>query len=620
MTQRQYAIFYQLLNMHPCSIQDLCILFNITVPTLKSEIEKMNEILNEYDVYIYLDAQYAFFHDYYLAQYYFKSIETKVEMSLEAKAMLVLLLTPSAITLQDIADILYISKSKMHQVAKKMQEVYKPHFESSRTNGYIASQSVEEKRQLLVNLLLPYFIGVNMYDEFIDFSNRQFELLNYIDEINLKKIYKFYQIMKLQPEMYINDSDFQKMFLYMCSCEMISQTLSFEQIYVENEFYNNVIELTDMVFSEDVEISTKIYINNILARQITNGKHLINHEELMCIENIIRSIDEDLYTDFLSYQMCNDIYKFLYYHRDTYTSNIDTQLSVELVEVKHKYPLAFEAAVRTTSCLQEVSDLELTELDRIYLALYYQKVLNNQRESIDVVIVTPHEKVIGEVVKQELQREFSEIVSVEIISLFEYTTQQIVSDNALILSMVPFSSQVHKVIPITPVLKKHQLEEIRKYIRNKQSMGFVQTLLKDSLLIKSKKDFDSKFEIISHVVEELEKQNRVTKQYLKTVHDREKVSSTALSGISVPHGDTQEVIKDTFCMIQLKEPFIWDHHKVEFIIMIALTKESIKKHGSVYNNMYRTIAKSNFFITLYKNKELENKALQDQLIELFLEK
>ena len=58
--------------------------------------------------------------------------------------------------------------------------------------------------------------------------------------------------------------------------------------------------------------------------------------------------------------------------------------------------------------------------------------------------------------------------------------------------------------------------------------------------------------------------------------ERENVESTAIgSGIAIPHGKAENVIRPQICVVKLAEPLNWGNMKVDVIFLLALNFENM---------------------------------------------
>ncbi|NGQ96035.1 sigma 54-interacting transcriptional regulator [Brevibacillus sp. SYP-B805] len=92
-------------------------------------------------------------------------------------------------------------------------------------------------------------------------------------------------------------------------------------------------------------------------------------------------------------------------------------------------------------------------------------------------------------------------------------------------------------------------------------------------LIVSNLAASSKEEVIERLASLLDQHGCVGPQFLQKVWEREKLGSTCLLGVAIPHADTSQTIQPAIAIAQLVQPVEWEPGtKVHQVIMLALTE------------------------------------------------
>ena len=117
LTVRQFKLLQYINNFPDMTLEDYSKALEISIPTLKSDIKNMEKFLAEYHIILQMSGRN-------ILQVWGKEnlthllIDSKnsIEFSLDEQILLLLILTDDFIVLQDIADKLFVSKSKIEKI------------------------------------------------------------------------------------------------------------------------------------------------------------------------------------------------------------------------------------------------------------------------------------------------------------------------------------------------------------------------------------------------------------------------------------------------------------------------------------------------------------------------
>ena len=116
-----------------------------------------------------------------------------------------------------------------------------------------------------------------------------------------------------------------------------------------------------------------------------------------------------------------------------------------------------------------------------------------------------------------------------------------------------------------------------------------------------------KYEVIDYMCNVLNKNGYVDKNFKNYVIEREKIVSTEIeTGVALPHSIKNTALKNGMAIAFLKNPILWDNHKVKIVCMYA----NSKKHRE-YSNMFTlsfvdAVSDSKFIDEIKNCKDLDS--------------
>lgn len=589
MIKRHQDLFQFLIEKNPCTISDICLYLDISKPTLRTDIDHLNEEIKDYQVTIrYLDNGRIGFNDLSAAHKLLKIIDSLIEMSLASKMQLYLLLENHTIPLQEIADELYVSKSKIVNVANQLLQFSAGLVHSSR-NGYYFTDNDQIREDVFISLLAPYFKGNNFEEEYMLFCLKQFELAPYISEAMVAQA-------SLDANQLTENSDLLK------------------DHFITKLFLSTLFHALTTSDSETLPphpVRQPPDLGDLLEKQ--------EHQQI--VQEMLISIDRFLGTSFAS---DDELIKGLMNHIDftwkEYRDQIGPMESLEFMDIKKQYPLSYESAVIASQHLSDKYAVWFDTNDLTYLSIHFQNSLEKRKRKktyLNTVIITPYGLTAGKLIDNQLSQHFESIHTVDITSYSDFLFKDYEESIDLVLSLSYIEDCPFPVIYLPLVLTENVITDIDRFIKNKKYDYLIESILNQALIIQET-SVDSPTEAIQLLTKELTRVDAIDGHYIGSVLDRESLSSTALKGVAVPHGNIRHVKQNRLAILKLATPLQWADHQVDWVFMLAITEETMKANTHFFNNFYRVIAKNMFYIALCKLKtESDLAPLRKKLFELF---
>lgn len=590
MIKRHQELFQFLIEKNPCNISDICHYLDISKPTLRRDIEHINEEISDYKVSIlYLDNGSIGFNDLSAALKLLKIIDSFIEMSLTSQMQLYLILKNQTIPLQEIADDLYVSKSKIVNVANQLLNFSAGLVHSSR-NGYYFVDNLKIREEVFISLLAPYFKGNNFEEEYRLFCLKQFDLAHYISTAVVVKAAKEATRLKENSEM-VKDHLITKLFL------------------------SNIFGA--LQYDTDEQSSAHLLIDS-LSQAPESVENQAHHQ---IIQEMLASIDHFLGT---SFSLDTDLIKGLMNHIDftwkEYGDQIGPIESLEFMDMKKQYPLSYESAVIASQHLSDKYAVKFDTNDLTYLTIHFQNSLEKKKRkktNLNTIILTPYGLTAGKLIDNQLSQQFENIHTVDITSYSDFLFKEYEEPIDLVLSLSYIEDCPFPVIYLPLVLTDSVVREIDRFIKNKKYNYLIEAIMNQALIIE-KDSITSPHDGIELMSAELAQVDAIDQEYLASVIERESLSSTALKGIAVPHGNIRHVKQNRLAILKLTKPVQWQEFQVDWIFMLAITEETMKANTHFFNNFYRVVAKNMFYISLCKLREENDLSqLRQKLFDLF---
>ena len=247
-----------------------------------------------------------------------------------------------------------------------------------------------------------------------------------------------------------------------------------------------------------------------------------------------------------------------------------------------------------------------------FIALLVGGALHRTPQSIRAILIGTAGIAAANIVAAKIENRIPNIDIVAILSsekinsLDEY-------EYDIVLSMIPGQISDDRIVQISPIVSQKDEKLIRdKCAELRSDYGvdkneFGKLIGADNIIFIEKKI--SKKELLKEACGRLIDGGYVSKGFLKDVLERENVESTAIgSGIAIPHGKAENVIRPQICVVKLAEPLNWGNMKVDVIFLLALNFENMITTKAFFRDFTRVLSEEeslNAIRGTHGSKELE---------------
>lgn len=327
---------------------------------------------------------------------------------------------------------------------------------------------------------------------------------------------------------------------------------------------------------------------NIKELETAIGKDLlaIIHEMLWKLEDVYKI--NFLNDEKLIYGLALHLKPAL--NRFKYNMNLRNPL---LNEIKAEYPYAFEMGVVASKVLEKKVNLRINENEIGYIAIHLMASLerknNIAKNSIEKVAIVCSTGIgTAQLLASKIRNTFPNIKITGIFPSYKIG-KVLLTKPDLILSTIPIDDCEVPVIHVSALLNKIDLQRISDVIENSKRIEEkikLYDLFDKDLYIKKIKTKD-KFEVIKRLSELLYDKNCVKEAFLQSVIEREKISSTFISNlVAIPHALFENVIHSKIAIGVLDKPIQWGGNMVQLVFLLALEKMTDEDYTNIFNTLF----------------------------------
>lgn len=286
-----------------------------------------------------------------------------------------------------------------------------------------------------------------------------------------------------------------------------------------------------------------------------------------------------------------------------------------LQELRGKYPLFFEMAIRVSERVREVCGLELEEAQLSFLALYLGSACQrlNMTVKYQVAVIIPNSHLISKSCVDKLLLRFGERITVAgVFSFFEERQIRALAPD-VILSTMPLKHQLDiPTLQISLFLNSedesrvfqllNRLDKI-KYHRNFVAM--MERLMRKELFHISD-SLKTREEIIDYLCRDLYEKGLSEENFRENVLRREATSSTSfVHGFAVPHATEVSEGQSCISILLLREPVKWGNFNVRLVVLLAVRETDNQLLRVFFDWLCNLVTDSGTFEKLVQAKNYE---------------
>ncbi|MCI2886902.1 BglG family transcription antiterminator [Staphylococcus hominis] len=287
--------------------------------------------------------------------------------------------------------------------------------------------------------------------------------------------------------------------------------------------------------------------------------------------------------------------------------------------IKKLYPFIFSVLFEVIETLHKESNITLSEDEIAFLTIHFQSSIErNEEEQFRVVIACYYGLGVSNLLGAKISKLNKQINVIDIIKLEEVNGYDFSNTDLLVTTNEIDKSKIMNdinVLIVTPLFSKEDENKFKYYMNEKRNPISINNKLDNIIVETDKGNYNNTLSIFKRVNEILENNKAIENEYIDSVLEREKFSSTYIgNGIAIPHGNPEKVLKSHIIIFKSKKDIKWKQYNVNLVFFLAISKKDLE----VAKSFIQSIAQLSE-IEVKRMINLSDKQIKDNLINLIKE-
>ncbi|WP_285959417.1 BglG family transcription antiterminator [Thomasclavelia spiroformis] len=615
------------------SVNRLASLLHVTDRTIRSDIQIINEILEKNGSKIKLKRKTGYYIEindqekynaflYSIKQNKMNNLELDTSQDRIKYLLNILLYSNNYISLDDLADKIYVSKNTLQNYIKTLKNIFlKYNLEYiSKTNvGIKVIGNENDKRKCLVENVLSFnfqnYVTGFTKDEYTLFEGIDLDLLKQIiankltvaqiktNDFNFKNLIIHFALMisRIQFDCYINTNN----------------AIKIDDNYAN--FINDIAKEIEEAFDITISEGEKKYIYSHLVAN-TRLNDLVSNDNK--IKALVEELLNNIYYDY-NFDLRNDEILshdlFLHFKSILNTKSLALNKRNPLLNtIKANFPLAFDI---TLTCITKIFNKPpyiLTEDEIGYVSLHVgaaiERCFSGSLQRKSVILVCGSGQATTRMLEARLNVFFKDKIMIvhraSYNEFINYTKRELLNID-FVISTIPLKSNYVPTITVDFSLNNQNIEDISKFLTSisldkmKKSNKFF-----DKNLFLHLDKIESKETLLKQMCHLMEEQNIVDNDYFDYVMERENLAKTNMNEIfALPH-PMRLCAKDTKVAVAIiNEPLTWyKQDTVQIIFLLAIKQGDQQDIEHLYD----------IFIEIVNNPKLQQNIIHCHDFDSFI--
>lgn len=612
--QRIHQIFTNI-QSEIVSQDELAKRFGVSTRTIRSDINELNEYLQDYDACIVYERGNGY-HLKINNEALFATIKTEKiadDENIPRTArdrvdalLLKLLMLPLPVKLDDIAEKWFISRGTIQQDMSIVREYLHKHdiqIEGIPHQGIRLSGNEWAIRTCITEILWRRF-SQEINKDIAKFS------LTYLDNIDLTYIDKVLQNSLSRFDIRLTNEGHQYL-IFNCATTILRITRGRElTTFINNEMdpviQNAVKEISNGLIyflggelsnAEQAYLCTQLAAQRIIGNEQPNQKTGL-HTKLLA--HILQYIN-----DSYNYDLRNDekLKRDLTTHLATLLTRLQFNINTPnplLDDIKQYYPFAYDVTLDALRSASTLLPYPISEDELGYLAVHIGVSLEcnygtSHHRPTQVLIVTDSGNSTVRVIETKIMREFPQLKFNRALSLQEYETLENI-DEDFVITTIRLAEKNKPVVKIAPFPTPYQLEQVGRLAMINQTKPYIIERFFDERYFIILNEKISQEALFKKICKKLQADGYVTSDFYPSLLERESIVSTLLGeGIALPHSLGLLANKTVVVTIISPQGIEWNTETKEVanvIFLLAISKADYEEAIAIYE----------LFVTFVKEK------------------
>lgn len=535
-----------------------------------------------------------------------------------------LLFKKNGLNLIYVMDKVFVSNSSMENDLKQIKKMLEPYpiLKLVRRKNYIYLEGDEEnKRKLYIYLLVKKTKGNLLNLDILAALFTDFDLLG-VKEL-LERTCNEYNYRAREMELPV----------LMTYIGVAIERLLCNN-YIQTDRRNeNIINSIEFVIAQEFfeEVSRKLHIE-LVENEITylalilRGKmeddgddRTLSLNSDYTVNQLVSDILQDIYIQFdVDLREDEDLKEGLSTHIQLLLERKKKNIHISnlyLDELKYKYPLFFEMAIRVGEFIQHKLNVTIDENDISFIEQHLGGALERMdfKNKYRVIMINPNKQALSSLCVKRLGRIFHErMIIIECINYFE--EKKVLKINPdLILTTLPLK---HNLNILTVQISIFVNSEDENLIF--QTLNFLDNnRLKEKFIASIKTmmepcffyidlDLDTPKKVLNFMSDELYHAGLVEQSFKDAVLKREELSPTSfIYSFAVPHPLNAQSKESKISVALLKKPIQWGEFQVKLILLLAIREEEQKILRTFFDWLSNIVSDSKKLSSLMKVKSYD---------------
>ena len=260
-------------------------------------------------------------------------------------------------------------------------------------------------------------------------------------------------------------------------------------------------------------------------------------------------------------------------------------------EICQNFPQAFDQAVLLKPVLENQYQIQMNEDELAFISLHFEAFFERHSEDARLSVVVVCSSGIGtsQLLGQRLAKTFAQELRItRIIALGELLATPI--KESLVISTIAIKGLSVPVIEVSPLLNRHDIGIIRQMITEQPTpTNHLVALLQPELTIVTQEQLTDQG-AIELICQRLIDQGYAKPTVVQVALAREALASTALGRVALPHADSQLITKPAIGLLIAPQSINWQHNdKVQLVFFMALNETVHGQMRAIYHDLDQLI-------------------------------
>ncbi len=535
--------------------------FNVSTKTIKTDINKINEKIMQYESQIIVKNNVIYFESIYPLVHWKNIIRLNQTIEQVDLIFLKLLFLDDYITMIDFANELYMSKSKLEKMLASSPKL-KKYVKKKRNVGIKIDLNLEDTLENALSTLIPYVDDLNYF-----VISRSLIMQVTETDVSIEQFKQYIDIFEQKVSSYEKVSDMD------CKIIFLIILITLHQLELEEQMIDKFIGKYILTQNNNEKIR-KIIKQNIIETLNENNIDITNN---LFIDNLTLHIENSF--------------------KNSYINTVNSAMELRL---KTEYSYAYSIAKHLYDKIRVTLNVDIAEYEINYISLYIQSLINKSsgKNKLQILIVCQYGLSVSNYIQVWLEENISFPLEFEICSVLDFRKKyEVVSNyNVIVTTIDNLEIESEKLIKVDTVPLDDQLFEVKKKIDEiyftQQMKIFLEQSKVKTINVKS---LD---EINNLLNEDLAISN---KRFIDEMKKRTEKGLTCVNGVMIMHSNGQLITTNKLVVYKLENPIIYDNNQIKLIFVLALTVDFIKRHNIVIRQLYKVIYSEEYVCALYES-------------------